>query len=433
MGVQVRASYSSAPTAEKPGILGVQILSDSPITRPIHIGLVLDTSGSMEGERLSAVKKTLTVLIDKLQDADIISVVGFSVTAEIILKTLQITSENRAAALEQIGKLVAEGGTNMEAGVTALGCMYKNSTNLPNAIVLLTDGQINQGIATSAGLASLLKSYLPLIPVYTLGYGEDHNSDLLRSLSARTQATYTYINNEIVLPSSIGDLLGGLQNEVAKTASILFPESYKCLENFVNEVPTTYHIGSLIAEKPTWVVFEVPFGASGWLQLNYTLTGTVGLEVVTKEIVIDESLDKLDVVEQLLRCKTAAALNEVSILLAANSIAAAKQTLTVALNILKISEACDRPLVIRMKAQLEEMVEEVGKYVNSPPNYMRGGQQNTAAMVFQTSSTAANYSAQRGITGGADRLFSSPRQIQRAVEMVTQYSQQTPEDPAHTA
>lgn len=416
------------PTADTEGVLGIRIMGDSPIARAIHIGLVLDTSGSMEGERINAVKRTLSVLIDRLRDGDKISVVGFSNTATRLFNSHIISAANKADAIAAVDKLVADGGTNMEAGIVALGEMFQSATDKPNALVLLTDGQVNQGIVTTAGLASLLRSYLASVPVYTLGYGNDHNAELLRSISARTQAAYTYINNEIVLPASIGDLLGSLQSEVASLTTVKFPATgWTCLELNQPTEAGLYEAGSLIADKPTWIVLTANFvNRDEALSLKYKKCGSN--DTITVPIVIDEILSIVELTEQFLRCKTARTLGDVTELLNSGNIT---QAMTLLKNCSELlNDATQTTLVIRMKAQIEEMLEEVTR---AQTTHRTGRRLNFDAMAMRAASTAQNYSAQRGVTGGGtvDAIFSSPAVNRARTQMVEQYTIR--EDPAPAA
>jgi hypothetical protein len=309
----------------------------------------------------------------------------------------------------------------MECGIVGIGSSL--GEEMPDAVVLLTDGQVNQGITSAAGLGSLIRSYLQAVPVYTLGYGEDHNAGLLKALASRTQGTYTYVNNELVLPESVGDLLGGLQSEVAKAATILFPQTWTCLELATVEKPGEYQIGSLIADKPTWVIFKVPAGFEG-AEVTIRYKACDSAEFTTKTCTIDSSLDVLDITEQELRCQTARTLEEIGAMLQQGTFRGAKIKLNVMLDLLNASVSSRRPLVIHMKAQIEEMIEDVKRMEMGTPD-----RRQITAMAMRTTSLGANYSAQRGVTGGG-AVFSSPRQREARTQMVTLYSQ---EDPAPTS
>lgn len=430
MPVNVYANYGTLPTLSMPGVFGVKILGNMPVSRSIHVALVLDTSGSMEGERITSVKNTLTVLIDKLSDGDKLTVVGFASKATTLLSNYVISESSRAFAKQTANSLVADGGTNIEAGIAELALTFASvpgtaAVPLPDSIVLLTDGYVNEGLTSIGGIYSLLNSYLPSTSVYSLGYGDNHNSDFLKGISGRTNGAYTFIDNEIALPASIGDLLGGLQDEVAKSATLTFPDNWTCME--LNHVPgqNFYTMGSLIADKPTWVIFSVPLtAASSVLALNYQVRDVEGSQTVNIPFTQTmDAIDSIEVSEQQLRCITADALDKVSIKLKAYDLAGAKDIIVAALASIAASPAGQRPLAIRMKAQIVEMSDEITVMLTTPQRPNRMGAGNLANMVLRTNSTSVQYQQQRGVSSSGGNMFSSPRMIERTTGVVSQYSQ----------
>ena len=417
------ACYLKKPTTTDSGVVGIRVMPP-PVaagSRPIHMALVLDRSGSMEGERIESVKKTLTVLVQRLAVGDKISVVSFSNDATCVLKGLVIDETTRAVAIAAAATLVADGGTNMEAGITLLGS-FLTETGKPDAVVILTDGHVNEGLQTVAGLNSVMQAYAAGVPVYTLGYGSDHNGGLLRSLASRSNGTYTFIGTEIVLPAAIGDLFGSLQNEVAKQAAICYPATWSCEEPEQQQTEGRFTIGSLVAEKATWVMLGVPPGSAGAevVELVYTVDGVEHRDAVP---ITDDSLPPLDMEVQVLRCKTAKTLDAVAAALTNRKHAEAKRLLLAALAVFASSPAAACPLAIHMKAQLDEMKETVdsARSLQSP------------ALLLHTTSLAANYSSQRGVsTAGPSQApvnpFGSPGVTREASAMATQYSQGDPHD-----
>jgi len=413
--MNVNASYLKKPTHTESGVVGICIKPPAVVvgSRPIHMALILDQSGSMEGDRIESVKKTLTVLIQRLVVGDKISVVSFASDAKCVLKGLVIDETTRATAIAAVATLVADGGTNMEAGISVLGS-FLPETGKPDAVVILTDGHVNHGLQTAAGLNSVIQAYAAGVPVYTLGYGANHNGILLRSLASRNSGTYTFIGTEIVLPAAIGDLFGSLQNEVAKQAAISYPSSWSC-EEPEKQVAGRFTIGSLVADKATWVMLGVPAGDTATsVELIYTVDGVEHRDTVT---VTDNGLSHLDMEVQMLRCKTAKTLDAVVAALTNRNNALAKQLLNAALAVFASSPAAACPLAIHMKAQLDEMKETVD-------------QTPSAAVLLNTTSIAANYTSQRGVSmsGGAGgvgsptNLFASPGVIRATAAMTTQYS-----------
>jgi hypothetical protein len=425
MSVIIRASYFNVPTSAEPGILGVRVLATDPIARPIHIALVLDTSGSMEGARIRSVKNTLNVLISRLANGDKISVVSFSSTAKPLLSNYLISDSSRPSALKLVEEIEADGGTNIELGISMLGSLFPTGTALPDSIVLLTDGFINEGISSVAGVYSLLNSYMPGVPVYSLGYGDDHNSDFMKGLSLRSNGTYTFIDNEIALPASIGDLLAGLQSEVAKNAELVIPDNWTCLElNYV--AGNIYGIGSLIADRPNWAMFSVPENAMGAISLMYKWSNDNTVMNLTGAVTTD--LETIEVCEQYMRCLSAVALDKASAFIKSGNLNAAKLEISTMIDKISNSVANNRPLAIRITAQLAEMNEEINTVMVTPPR----GRNNHANLLLRTSGTATQYGQQRGVTSEGGALFSTPRMVERTSQMVYQYSHgggPTPGDP----
>jgi hypothetical protein len=421
MSIIVQASFINAPTSE-PGILGIKVVSKNPIVRPIHIALVLDTSGSMEGSRIETVKNTLSVLVNRLLVGDKITVISFSSTAKTLLSQVTVSETNRTELTSIIGEINADGGTNIESGIAQLGGLFTSADSAhPDSIVLLTDGFINEGITSVAGLYSMLNSYMPGVPVYALGYGDDHNADFMKGLSLRTNGTYTFIDNEIALPASIGDLLGGLQGEVAKNAELIIPTDWTCLElNYVNE-STTFGIGSLIADKPTWIMFSVPVNSPSQIQLRYKNVSD-GTSVHTM-VNISNDLERIEVCEQYMRCLSAVSLDKASNFIKNGQLTAANLEISVMIDKITKSEAARRPLAIRMKAQLAEMSEQIQVTLQTPPRIRRNGNSHMN-LLLRTSSTASRYGQQRGVSSNGDvDIFSSPQMLERTSQMVNQYTQ----------
>lgn len=428
MSVKVYATYAKTPTSTEPGILGVKVVADPVVsTRSIHIALVLDTSGSMEGDRINSVKNTLNVLIDKVNIGDRITIVGFSSRANKIASNVVISDELVRTSLKtEVAKLTADGGTNMEAGISMLGSLFTaGGSDHPDSLVLLTDGFVNEGITSLAGIHSLLNSYLPNLPVCSLGYGDDHNSEFMRGLSTRTSGVYNFIDNEIALPASIGELLGALQCEAAKAAVLTFPAGSKCLELGAKTDTTEHGLGSLIGEKPTWAMFSVPeaaaAAAAGAFVLKYKPFGSA--DYTSMNVIIDEAaIDRIDVVEQHLRCITATALDKAGTQLKTYHIEDAKRIVTEATDVISASEAKDRPMAIRMKAQLDEMAEEIKGILNGPARRV-----DFVNLAMRSSGTATRYTQQRGVSssggGHHDDPFSTPSLMRRQNAMVAGYSQ----------
>ena len=373
-----------------------------------HLALLLDTSGSMEGDRITALQRTLHLLVDALVDKDCLTIISYSSEAAVLANGKVLSSETRSELHTIIDALRADGGTNMEAAIVAL----RDLTLSVDSVFILTDGHVNQGIIAGSGLKTLLnRSVSAGTPVNTLGFGSDHNAHMLRDMAMRSCGTYTYADKDELLPAIIGDIVGGLQSTVGKQGRLSIPEGWTCKEIGLIE-EGYYNVGTLIADKPQWVVLSAPLGTAT-PDLTFTwLDGQVPHMISYTNSVVSE----MDVAIQRDRCAVAKAFVESSDAVEQGNIQSAKIILQDAKAALDRSIAKETTFVVQLYAQIDQMLEELRTV--SP-----------AVISSRMASGGATLSLQRGImSGGGDpRAFSSPLQIDSQTRMTTRYTQEVEE------
>lgn len=374
MSVSLYASsfplLSNVDSTTKP-LVAVKINPTAPAAvntsrRPYHLALLLDVSGSMDGDRIQALRRTLHLLVDALCEADVLTLITYNSAASIRANCVAITPESRTTLHTTINNLIADGGTNMEAAIGALLVLAADPAK-PNvdAVFILTDGHINAGMTSSAGLLRLLQIQMNQgVPINTLGYGADHNSRLLRDMAMRSHGTYTFADAGEVLPAIIGDIMGGLESEIGRQAKLTIPPGWTSLE-LQTLVNNEYCIGTLIADKPQWIVLEGEMGETHMPPLILTwMDGE--RNVVTVRATIDTSIPMLEVVEQRERCRVAAVFAAVTEDLEAYRYDEARAKLNALKLELDASPAKDTIFVIRLQAQVEDMIQSLRAEVTSP-------------------------------------------------------------------
>ncbi len=163
------------------------------VQMPLNFSLVLDTSGSMSGEKIRRLKDAVKYVIDLLSDQDIISIVRFSGSTSTLVSSQQVrSSADKQALKRKVDQLDAGGGTNMAPAMRAgLGEVKKQwADNRINRMVLLTDGQ-TEGESDCRKMAD--EAGRNAIPVIALGIGTDWNEKLLIDLGARSGGQADYI------------------------------------------------------------------------------------------------------------------------------------------------------------------------------------------------------------------------------------------------
>jgi uncharacterized protein YegL len=361
---------SSVDAGTKP-IVAVKInpagLEDGAARRPFHLALLLDVSGSMDGERIEALRRTMNLLVDALRDADILTIITYNSAANIRADCVAINTESRVTLHTTIDNLIADGGTNMEAAIGTLRVLAADPAK-PNvdSVFILTDGHINAGMTSSAGLLRLLQNQMNQgVPINTLGYGADHNSRLLRDMAIRSHGTYTFADADEVLPAIIGDIMGGLESEIGRQAKLTIPPGWTCLE-LQTLVNNEYCIGTLIAEKPQWIVLEGEAGTTSLPPLTLSWIDADGKAVSTMAG-LDSVIPMLEVVEQRERCRVAAVFSAVTEDVEAYRLDVARTKLQELTAELGTSPAKDSTFVIRLQAQVEDMIESLRPVDTSPP------------------------------------------------------------------
>ena len=172
----------------------------APMTRhhvPIAIAFALDTSGSMNGEKLALAKRALLSAVEHMHPEDTFSITTFDHAARLVLPPVRADLAGRVAAAAALGGVAANGNTALFAG----WCQARNTlpagggvvTALPR-VILLTDGQANEGPSTLQHIAPVVTAARAQgTTTTTLGVGADFNEALLAGLAAAGGGQFYYV------------------------------------------------------------------------------------------------------------------------------------------------------------------------------------------------------------------------------------------------
>lgn len=166
--------------------------------KPAVLTFVIDVSGSMGMEnRLGLVKRSLRLLVDKLDESDRIGIVVYGTNGRVLLEPTPVSG--RWTILDAIESLAPEGSTNLEQGLD-LGYEMASEAFDPaanNRVVLCTDGVANNGITDAKTLLVQIKRRAQKgIDMIALGFGMgNYNDALLQRLADEGNGQYAYIND----------------------------------------------------------------------------------------------------------------------------------------------------------------------------------------------------------------------------------------------
>jgi len=177
LGIRVRIKASELPSSRRPAL---------------DLALVLDTSGSMEGPAIDALRTSARALAGKLRDGDRLAVVVFHSKAEVLAPNVVIRHDNRLAIDHAIAGLHATGTTDLAGGL-ALGLAQLQAGYLAtgiNRIVLLSDGVPNSSAQLPALVAGVRQAG---VSITSLGFGIDYDTTLMTQLARDTGGAFHYL------------------------------------------------------------------------------------------------------------------------------------------------------------------------------------------------------------------------------------------------
>jgi Mg-chelatase subunit ChlD len=256
-------------------IRGGVLLRGRPIAdkRPVHLIFLIDTSGSMAGERLESVKRSLEFALKLLTSRDMVSIITFDDEAKTLVARQRTTPEAKPALEYKIQQIRDAGSTNMSAALMQarqvvgadleLGEGGAAAQTLKEGIILLTDGHANRGVMAVDGLGTIATTLLqerPGLTIATVGYGADHNTNLLTNLATAGGGSYNIVQSIEDVAKVFGDIMGGLSTVVAQNVTVILPPDVKPLTVYTTKKTadgtTEVNVGDLYAETEAVVLFE---------------------------------------------------------------------------------------------------------------------------------------------------------------------------------
>lgn len=166
--------------------------------RATDMMIILDRSGSMGGsKKMPYAKAAIRDVLSRLTQNDRFSLVSFSNDAIVHSPFITVTPEDRENLNRIVNSIPASGGTNMSDGLqAALRLAVTNQSPRAKKILLLSDGQANQGIISPQGLAGIVTQITQSGAVLsTIGMGLDFNETLMTNLSDYGMGHYSYLEN----------------------------------------------------------------------------------------------------------------------------------------------------------------------------------------------------------------------------------------------
>lgn len=156
--------------------------------------LVLDRSGSMEGDKIEQARSAALQVLEGLEQGEAFSIIDYSdQVAKFSEKPVIKDPKTLGQAREYIKRIKAGGGTNIHDALVEAMRQPPTAGMLPLTI-FLTDGVPTAGETREAAIRkAVVESNVHKRRIFSFGVGYDLNAPLLTSIANATRATPTFV------------------------------------------------------------------------------------------------------------------------------------------------------------------------------------------------------------------------------------------------
>ena len=202
---------------------------------PREVILIADTSGSMQGASIEQAKLALVHALETLTERDRFNVLEFnSVTRTLYPDALPATRENIQRAKEWVGRLRAEGGTEMAPALT-FALNGRETPGYLRQVIFMTDG----GVANEEELFRLIATRLGASRLFTVGIGSAPNAHFMTKAAQFGRGTFTYIGDVREVREKMTRLFAKIEAPVLQDVALRWADGTP-LETFPARVPDLY-------------------------------------------------------------------------------------------------------------------------------------------------------------------------------------------------
>lgn len=251
------------------GLKGFKLEADK--KRPgVNLALVLDKSGSMQGDKIKRAREAAIDAINLLEPDDIVSIITYDSTVNVLVPATKLTDKEQV--ISKIRSIQPSGNTALFAGVSKGAAEVRKflEKERVNRVILLSDGLANVGPSSPGELGSLGKSLVKEnITVSTLGLGLGYNEDLMVQLASTSGGNHLFIEKASELADIFRKEFDDVVSVVAQEIDInvTIPEGIRPIRVLGNDADITgqkivTRLAQIYSEQDRHVVIEVELPAS---------------------------------------------------------------------------------------------------------------------------------------------------------------------------
>ena len=220
---------------------GVEVKAQQP--QPKDVAFVLDTSGSMAGQKLEQAKKALQFCVENLNDGDRFEILRFATEVEPLFgKLTEAEKASRARASEFIAGTKPIGGTAIDDALSkALSLLSgTNRQSRPSVVIFLTDGRPTIGNTDENQILAHVRQGAGSTRVFVFGLGTDVNTHLLDKLTDATRAFSQYVLPDEDLEVKLSGFFSKIKDPVLANPALAFTAGIRAMKLYPSPLPDIF-------------------------------------------------------------------------------------------------------------------------------------------------------------------------------------------------
>jgi Ca-activated chloride channel family protein len=191
---------------------------------PMNLGIVIDRSGSMKGERIANAMNAAVAALERMREGDSVTVVAFDSSAQVVVPPTRVSAESRPRIENAIRSIRLGGDTciscGLEEGMRQLASAPLGSDRI-SRMILLSDGATNSGIRDVPGLRAMAgRMFGKGVTISTIGVDVDFDEKVMAAIAAEANGRHHFVANATGLPAVFSQEFDDVLASVAKEAEL---------------------------------------------------------------------------------------------------------------------------------------------------------------------------------------------------------------------
>lgn len=316
---------------------------------PMNLGVVIDRSGSMKGERIANAMNAAVFALERMRDGDVMSVVTFDTQADVVVPPTTVNAQSRPGIASAIRSIRLGGDTCISCGLEAGMAQMARAPLAANRIdrmILLSDGVTNAGVRDMPGMRAMAgRMHGRGTTISTIGVDVDFDEKMMAAIASEANGRHYFVANANGLPAVFGqefdDLLASVAKETELTITLapgvevaeVFDRSFR---REGDKLIVSFGTFSAKQEKTILVKLRVPTDHDGEVPVADLRLGfddlvkkTRGSESASLAVAVRDASAELDpfVAARIERSRTASTLTEANKLFEAGKVGEAQAKL----------------------------------------------------------------------------------------------------------